>query len=207
MRSGGQERAMDENTRPMKEIIEDAEAIGCPVRKSLALVEEFLEGSMCGKCFPCSFGSHEAVLRLKAISEGRGNRQDMDSLRRMAGVVRLSSRCKKGKDVAEFLHRCIETCAFKEHLHGACPDESCRDFLEFVIIGKKCIICGLCKDVCKPNAIYGEKREKMLSGYLPFEINGKKCNKCGECVDVCPAEAIVVVMAKDRDQEPVGNPD
>ncbi|MGD2079577.1 MAG: 4Fe-4S binding protein [Nitrospirota bacterium] len=193
----------------LEKIIESAETLSCPVRKSLVLVEDFLAGPMCGKCFPCSFGSHEAVIRLKAISEGSGDNGDMLALRRIASLMLLSSRCKRGRDVAEFLRRCLETPAFGEHLNGVCPDESCRDFLGFVIEGEKCIKCGLCKDVCKPNAIYGERVEKMLSGYLPFEINAKKCDRCGQCVDACPTGAIVVIMGKDRDRsgEPVANPE
>ncbi len=199
---------MNESRKPrLKEIIEDAEALRCPVRKSLALMEDFLAGPMCGKCFPCSFGSYEARIRLEAIAGGRGSRDDMDAVRRIAGLMRLSSRCRRGRDVAEFVSRCIETDAFEEHLHGSCPDAECRDFLDFVIIGEKCIMCGLCKDICRVHAVYGEKQEKMLSGYLPFEINGKKCNKCGECVDVCPTGAIIVVMAKDEDKELVGGPE
>lgn len=188
---------MGENTNEtgLRELIANAEALVCPVTKSLTLIENFLAGPMCGRCFPCSFGSYEVRLRLRAITEARGTRDDMDALRRIADSMLLSSMCKKGKDVADFILLCLDTSTFEEHLQGQCPDGSCRDFMDYVIIGEKCIICGICKDVCKANAIYGEKREKMLSGYLPFEINDKKCNKCGECVDVCPTGAIEVARS------------
>jgi NAD-dependent dihydropyrimidine dehydrogenase PreA subunit len=51
-------------------------------------------------------------------------------------------------------------------------------------------MCGICQDVCKDNAIIGEKRKPYLSGYLSFEIVQKRCTKCSECIKVCPYNAI-----------------
>jgi len=64
------------------------------------------------------------------------------------------------------------------------------------VIPEKCVICGLCQDACKYNAIFGVKMTSYRSGYLPFEIRQKRCVKCGDCVPACPYGAIEVIEIK-----------
>ncbi len=78
-----------------EDIKKAAEEKKCPVQKALFYIEGFLEGPMCGKCFPCAFGSYEARTRLKSITEGKGTDADVAALRRIAEVMLESSRCKK----------------------------------------------------------------------------------------------------------------
>jgi NAD-dependent dihydropyrimidine dehydrogenase PreA subunit len=175
----------------VEEIKKAADEKKCPVQRALYYVEGFLGGPMCGKCFPCEMGTYEARIRLREIIQGRGTEGDILALKRIAEVMRESSRCKKGKDTANFLLEWMKTDVFEKHIAGRCPDMECVSFIEYSIIPEKCTICGLCKDACKYDAIFGEKRRPFVGGYMPFEIRQRKCVKCGECIKVCPEGAVI----------------
>jgi NAD-dependent dihydropyrimidine dehydrogenase PreA subunit len=178
--------------RKVEDIKKSAEEKKCPVQRALFYIEGFLEGPMCGKCFPCEMGTYEARIRLKDIIQGKGTAGDIHALQRIAEVMLESSRCKKGKDTAIFLQEWIKTDVFEKHVTGRCPDMECLSFIEYSIIPEKCTMCGLCKDACKYDAIFGEKRKSFIGGYAPFEIRQRKCVKCGECIKVCPEGAIIL---------------
>ncbi|MDP2279600.1 MAG: NADH-ubiquinone oxidoreductase-F iron-sulfur binding region domain-containing protein [Nitrospirota bacterium] len=188
--------------KKVEEIKKEAEAKKCPVSKSLYYIEEFLAGPMCGKCFPCEMGIYEARIRLKNLTEGKGSEADIFAIKRIASDMLESSRCKRGKDTATFILEWMGTDVFKEHSEGKCPGRECIALIEYRIIPEDCIMCGLCLDACKDNAITGEKKKKYQSGYLPFEIRQKRCTKCGDCIGVCPTNAIIIVDVKSK--EPVG---
>jgi NAD-dependent dihydropyrimidine dehydrogenase PreA subunit len=176
----------------VEEIKKSAEEKKCPVQRALFYIEGFLEGPMCGKCFPCEMGTYEARIRLEDIIQGRGSERDILALRRIAEVMRESSRCKKGKDTANFILEWMKSDAFEAHVAGRCRDMECTSFVEYRIIPEKCTMCGLCKDACKYDAIFGEKRKPFKGGYVPFEIRQKKCVKCGDCIKVCPEGAVIL---------------
>jgi formate hydrogenlyase subunit 6/NADH:ubiquinone oxidoreductase subunit I len=180
----------------VEDIKKEAEEKRCPIQRALYYVEKFLSDPMCGKCFPCSFGTYETEIRLKDIISAKGKEADIFVLRRIASMMIVSSRCKKGKDTAKFVLEWLGTNAFNEHIEGRCPERECLTYIEYRIIPEKCIMCGECRVVCKANAIVGEKKKPYLSGYLPFEIRQKRCTKCGECVKVCPTNAIEIVDIK-----------
>jgi ferredoxin len=182
----------------VEDIKKEAEEKHCPVQRSLYYIEKFLSEPMCGKCFPCSFGTYESKIRLKDIISGKGTDADIFALKRIATMMIESSRCKKGKDTAKFILEWMNTGVFNEHIEGRCPDKECLAYIEYRIIPDKCTMCGECQVVCKFNAIIGEKKKPYLSGYLPFEIRQKRCTKCGECIKVCPTEAIEIVDIKER---------
>lgn len=186
--------------KKVDEIKKEAEEIRCPVRRALYYTEEFLSGPMCGKCFPCALGAYETRVRLQNIVSGRGTEADLSAIRRISDEMLLTSRCKKGKDTAEFILEWMATDAFKEHIEGRCPERDCGAYIEYRIIPEACTLCGLCKDVCKDNAIMGEKKVPYRSGYLPFEIRQKRCTKCGECIKVCPSDAIEIIDIKAEEE-------
>lgn len=182
------------------DIKKEAEEIKCPVKRALYYVEEFLVGPMCGKCFPCEMGTYEAAIRLRNIISGMGAQEDLAAIKRIADEMLFTSRCKKGKDTAEFILEWMGTDAYAEHVEGRCPDRECEAFIEYRVIPEKCILCGLCNEACKYNAIIGEKALPHMSGYLPFEIRQKRCVKCGDCMEVCPVDAIEIVDIKPREE-------
>lgn len=181
------------------EIKKEAEELKCPVKRALYYVEEFLAGPMCGKCFPCEMGTYEAAARLRSVVSGMGTQADLDAVRTIAREMLLTSRCKKGKDTAEFILEWMGTEAYAEHIEGRCAARECEAFIEYRVIPEKCIMCNLCKEACKYNAIIGEKALPHMSGYLPYEIRQKRCVKCGDCMKVCPVGAIEIVDIKPRE--------
>jgi NAD-dependent dihydropyrimidine dehydrogenase PreA subunit len=193
----------EEKEKKLKDIRKEADAIKCVVRQALYLVEEFLEGPMCGKCFPCEMGAYEARVRLEGLVAGSGRDDDIDALRRIADHMALTSRCKKGKDVAGFLHEWLGSEEFSEHLNRVCRTTECTALMKYLVIPEKCTVCGECQEVCKDNAVIGEKKLPFRSGYLPFEISQKRCTKCGECIKVCPSDAIEFVGITEKTEEEV----
>ncbi len=177
------------------DIKNDAEGIKCQVEKSLYLVNEFLSGLMCGKCFPCSMGSYEARIRLRSLMEGNGSSDDIQQIQRIADEMLISSMCKKGKDVAKYMLEWLDTEVFSSHAAGSCPAQTCKALISYRIEIDKCTMCGDCLKACKYAAIHGEKIQPFKSGYHPFEIKQLKCVKCGDCIKVCKPEAIILVDA------------
>ncbi len=179
--------------KDMKDVAAAVENIKCPVQRSQTFVEEFLSEPMCGKCHPCALGSYEALVRLKRLTSGIGAQEDIDAIQRIADDMLEASRCMKGKDTAKFLLQSLATGAFAQHVKGHCADRECRAFVIYRVVPEKCVVCGLCQDACKYNAIIGQKKVAYRSGYQPFEIRQKRCVKCGDCVPACPYGAIEVI--------------
>ena len=196
----------EKNDKPVKmdDIQAKADVKKCPVQKSLVFVDEFLSSLMCGKCFPCSMGSYEARIRLRRIAEGNPAEEDIAKVKNIADDMLVASMCKKGKDTAKYVLECLESDQFADHVSGVCFTSECSTHIQYVIIPEKCTICGDCQDVCKDNAVIGEKKKPFSAGYSPFEIAQKRCTKCGECIKVCKFEAIECVPTGKTENEPVG---
>lgn len=182
--------------KDMKDVLASVENIKCPVQKAQTFVEEFLSEPMCGKCHPCALGSYEALVRIKRISSGKGKKDDLAAVRRIAEDMLEGSRCIKGKDTAKFLLEELNSESFREHLAGQCGEKECTALIMFRVIPEKCTLCGLCKEACKYYAVQGEKQVSYRSGYLPFEIRQKRCVKCGDCMTACPYGAIEIIEEK-----------
>ena len=198
-------KEVEERGIKMEDVRARAEEKECPVQKSLVFLNEFLAGPMCGRCFPCSLGSYEARIRIRKLADGTAAGEDIAVVKKIASIMLGASMCKKGKDTAKFIIENIETGEYEKHLAGTCSTRECRNLIYYIIVPEKCTMCGLCQDVCKDNAITGEKRKPYLAGYLPFEIVQKRCTKCGECMKVCKYDAVRLVSVKEMaETEPVG---
>ena len=179
--------------KTVEDIIKETEGTRCPVRRSAYVVREFLAEPMCGRCFPCSMGSFEARLRLEALAAGEASAEDIAAIGKIASMMQAMSMCKKGKDVAAYLLGALKEDGFNEHASGVCPSKECPDLIEYRITPGECILCGDCQDVCRYDAILGEKKKSVKCCFLPFEIRQKRCVKCGECIKACPTGAIRIV--------------
>lgn len=189
----------------MEDVQARADEKKCPVQKSLTFMEEFLAGPMCGKCFPCSMGSYEARIRLKKIVDGTACREDIEAINTISSHMLVASMCKRGKDTAKYILDNIGSAEFSGHLAGVCAANECLNHIKYVIIPENCTMCGDCLDVCKDNAILGQKKKSYLSGFTPFEIVQKRCTKCGECIKICKYGAVKHLSAKDMaEKEPAG---
>jgi ferredoxin len=192
-----EETTQEEKEKTLEDIRKEADEKACAVQKIVHFIGQFLVGPMCGKCFPCAFGTYEAKIRSERLSTspGKANEADIEVLRRIGSLMIYSSRCKKGKDTGKFITDILTNAEeeIRKHLSGTCPQKGCFALVEYRINPGLCTMCGKCADVCKDNAILGEKRTYFQSGYLPFEIRQKRCTKCGECLKVCPENAIEIL--------------
>jgi ferredoxin len=188
--------AIEKKELKVEDIKKNAEEKGCPVQKALYYVTEFLAGPMCGKCFPCSMGSYEARIRLESMVKGAGTETDLGILRRIATDMLEASMCKKGKDTARFILDWMSMDAFALHVGGNCPSMECAACIEYRVVPEKCTACGVCRDACAHNAIFGQRSKPYYNGYPAFEIRQKRCVKCDACRPACPEGAIIITNAK-----------
>lgn len=195
-----EETGIEKEEKSLEDIRKKAEERTCPVQKVLYLVEEFLAGPMCGRCFPCSLGSYEARIRLIRIGQHLEDvsSQDIAVLKRIGSQMFVASFCKKGRDVGKFITETLESSPdeFDLHLAAICHSKECTGVVEYIINPDLCVMCGRCSEVCKYDAVAGEKREGYRSGHIPFEIRQKKCTRCGECIKVCPTGAIELITTE-----------
>lgn len=184
--------------KSMKEILEDTSQHKCPVQQSMLLLKEFMAGPMCGKCLPCPMSCYEMAIIYQRLAEGKATEADIDSLQKIAPSMNVVSMCKKGKDTAKFIEETLEEKieSYRAHTEGSCPDKECLSLFKYMIIPENCTMCGDCLEVCKFDAIIGEKRVSFLTGFKPFEISEKRCTRCGECIKVCKYGAIEQVDLK-----------
>lgn len=160
---------------------------------------------MCGKCFPCSMGSYEARIRVNKMIDGSAADEDIETVKTIMSHMLTESRCKKGKDTAKYMLEQMESSELSDHITGTCKTGECSGFTSYIIISENCTMCGECLDVCKDNAIIGERVKPFMSGYMPYEIAQKRCTKCGECLKVCKDGAIKTVTTKEMaEKELVG---
>jgi formate hydrogenlyase subunit 6/NADH:ubiquinone oxidoreductase subunit I len=59
----------------------------------------------------------------------------------------------------------------------------------------RCIVCGLCVDVCPEGCLSIEPGTDTPGGAWRFTLDETACLRCGLCVARCPAEALSLVHA------------
>lgn len=57
---------------------------------------DVVQGESCGKCVPCRMGTRVVADVLRRIADGRGQDEDLESIRRLAGFIRAGSLCELG---------------------------------------------------------------------------------------------------------------
>ena len=189
----------------LKDIFKEIEERRCVIQKCIMLLEEFIDGPMCGRCLPCPMGSYEMRIRYKRLSDGEGTEADIEAIRDIAPKMFVTSMCKKGKDTADFILKSLDSMGeeYLAHVEGRCPQRECSALYVYRVIPEKCTMCGDCLEVCKDDAIIGEKKVPYRIGYLPFEIVEKRCTRCDECMRVCEYGAIEIVDIGERSAKSV----
>lgn len=189
----------------MEDVQAKADLKNCPVQRSIVYIEEFLAEPMCGRCFPCSMGTYESRIRVNRMIDGSSSDEDIQAVKMIMSHMLTASMCKKGKDTAAYILEQMGSSEFSDHTSGTCKTGECNTLTSYHIIPENCTSCGDCLDVCKDNAVIGEKVKPFMSGYMPFEIAQKRCTKCGECIKVCKDKAIITKTAKEvAEMEAVG---
>lgn len=70
-----------------------------------------------------------------------------------------------------------------------------RCFEQIMLDADRCIVCGLCVDVCPERCLAIESDGAEPAGRWRFSLDETACVRCGLCVARCPADALSLVHA------------
>ena len=141
----------------------------------------------CGKCTPCRIGTRRMLDILNKITEGNGEKEDLEKLENLAINIKKASVCGLGQTAPNPVLSTLKY--FKDEYEAhvidkKCPANECKALANIEIMADKCKGCGICKKNCPVGAITGEVKH-------PHKINPEVCIRCGVCVSKCPFKAIV----------------
>jgi NADH-quinone oxidoreductase subunit F len=146
----------------------------------------FTQEESCGKCTFCRIGTKRMLEILTRITEGNGEEEDIDLLRKLAYEIRNNSICGLGQTAPNPVLTTLKYFPeeYEAHIRDKkCPAHSCSALLTYSILADKCKGCTLCVKACPSEAITGEKKK-------PHEINAAMCVKCGKCFETCKFGAV-----------------
>lgn len=146
----------------------------------------FTQDQSCGKCTFCRVGTRRMLDILETICAGKGRREHLDELERLARSVGQGSLCGLGKTapnpvVTTLRHFRSE---YEAHLDGRCPAGKCHALIRYRITDR-CTGCTLCAQQCPVNAI-------PITPYATHTIRQEDCTRCDTCRRVCPYDAVEV---------------
>ena len=148
---------------------------------------EFTADESCGKCVPCRIGTKRLLEILTKITEGKGEKEDLEKIKEIAEHMKSSSLCALGQSAPNPVLSAMEHFGgeYEAHINEKkCPAGVCKSMLSYYIDPDKCRGCTLCKRNCPANAISGTVKSA-------HEIDLKACIKCGQCIAHCKFGAIV----------------
>ena len=146
----------------------------------------FTQLESCGKCTPCREGTKRMLEILERICEGLGGPNDIETLERLAKVIKSSALCALGQTAPNPVLTTLRYFRdeYEAHINDKrCPAGLCAELLTFTV-NDRCVGCGVCIKACPVNAISGEKKAVHV-------IDPEACIKCGACVPKCKFDAIV----------------
>lgn len=142
---------------------------------------DFIQDESCGKCTPCREGTRRILEILNRICEGKGEPEDIGTLKELSYTIKDSALCGLGQTgpnpVLSTLRYFLDE--YNAHIfEKRCPAKRCVSLLKFEIDPEICTKCGLCFKSCPAEAIEWKKKEVA-------KIDKSKCIKCMTCFDRC----------------------
>ncbi len=146
----------------------------------------FTQDESCGKCVPCRIGTKRMLDLLTDIREGKANLTDLDSLEKLAKIVKKTSLCGLGQTAPNPVLTTLKYFRDEYEAHiveKSCPALVCKNLISFLIDKNTCTGCEICKNSCPSKAITGIAKESHL-------INSDLCVRCEICFNLCPYNSI-----------------
>lgn len=149
---------------------------------------DFTVEESCGKCAPCRIGNKRLYEILDKLTQGKGTREDIDSLRNLSHVIKDTALCGLGQTspnpVLSTMDNFMEE--YLEHVHDKkCRSGQCKALLQYIIEPENCVGCTACARNCPVNAISGERKGVHI-------IDQATCIKCGACLEKCKFNAVFI---------------
>ena len=147
---------------------------------------DFVQDESCGKCTPCREGTRRLLQILEKICEGRGKKEDLETLQELSITIKEAALCGLGQTGPNPVLSTLQY--FKDEYEAhvfekKCPAKRCVELLKFEVEPEMCTKCGLCFRACPVDAITWKKKEVA-------SIDKEKCIKCMTCFDKCKFGAI-----------------
>ena len=149
---------------------------------------DFTVEESCGKCAPCRIGNKRLYEILDKLTQGKGTREDIDSLRNLSHVIKDTALCGLGQTspnpVLSTMDNFMEE--YLEHVNEKkCRSGQCKALLQYIIEPENCVGCTACARNCPVNAISGERKGVHV-------IDQETCIKCGACLEKCKFNAVFI---------------
>jgi NADH-quinone oxidoreductase subunit F len=147
---------------------------------------QFTQDQSCGKCTFCRVGTRRMLDILERLCAGKGQRQDIGDLERLAHQVGAGSLCGLGKTAPNPVLTTLRYFRdeYEAHIRGRCPAGKCSALIQYRV-RENCTGCTLCAQNCPVEAI-------PLTPYSRHWIDLDLCTRCDSCRRVCPHDAIEV---------------
>jgi len=147
---------------------------------------EFTQKESCGKCTFCRVGITKMLETLVRITEGKGEKGDIEKLEELSHQIKAGSLCGLGQTAPNPILTTIKYFRdeYEAHIRDKrCPARSCINLLTYEVVEENCTGCALCAEKCPVQAVYGRVK-------IPHFIDRKLCIKCNVCHAVCEFDAI-----------------
>ena len=148
----------------------------------------FTREESCGKCVPCRIGTKRMLETLTRITEGKGEMEDLETMKELASMIKDASLCGLGQTAPNPVLTTLNYFydEYRAHIEEKrCPAGVCKALIHYLIDPEKCKGCGVCRKACPQGAVSGKTKEAHA-------IDSDLCIKCGICYNECKFDAIQV---------------